>query len=72
MKGRSADGDRSESELATNIRKATSVEETAPKRKHVRSCIVYTWDHKSSLSFWTGLKMLVFSFIEILLRRLHT
>ena len=40
-----------------NIRKATSIEETAPKRKHVRACIVYTWDHKSSASFWSGMKV---------------
>jgi ANTH domain-containing protein len=54
---------RSEGELAINIRKATSIEETAPKRKHVRSCIVYTWDHKSSGAFWAGMKVLVlFSF----------
>ncbi|WEW57506.1 sla2 Src-like adaptor 2 [Emydomyces testavorans] len=33
------------------------LEETAPKRKHVRSCIVYTWDHKSSASFWAGMKV---------------
>lgn len=51
---------RSEQELAINIKKATSPEETAPKRKHVRSCIVYTWDHKSGQSFWTGLKVCVF------------
>jgi hypothetical protein len=25
--------------------------------KHVRSCIVYTWDHKSSASFWQGMKV---------------
>lgn len=48
---------RSEAELAVNIKKATSPEETAPKRKHVRSCIVYTWDHKSSQSFWGGMKV---------------
>ena len=48
---------RSEAELAINIRKATSAEETAPKRKHVRSCIVYTWDHKSAQSFWAGMKV---------------
>jgi huntingtin-interacting protein 1-related protein len=48
---------RSEAELAVNIKKATSPEETAPKRKHVRSCIVYTWDHKSSQSFWAGMKV---------------
>ncbi|RMD44178.1 hypothetical protein DV735_g1009, partial [Chaetothyriales sp. CBS 134920] len=55
--GRSADASRTESDLVINIRKATSIEETAPKRKHVRSCIVYTWDHKSSLSFWGGMKV---------------
>ncbi|EHA20069.1 hypothetical protein ASPNIDRAFT_178971, partial [Aspergillus niger ATCC 1015] len=46
-----------ETDLAINIRKATSIEETAPKRKHVRSCIVYTWDHKSSSAFWAGMKV---------------
>ncbi|KAK4200254.1 ANTH domain-containing protein [Triangularia verruculosa] len=54
---RSLDHTKSEAELAINIKKATSPDETAPKRKHVRSCIVYTWDHKSSLSFWAGLKV---------------
>ncbi|KKK25874.1 cytoskeleton assembly control protein [Aspergillus ochraceoroseus] len=34
-----------------------TAEETAPKRKHVRSCIVYTWDHKSSAAFWAGMKV---------------
>ncbi|KAK0703418.1 ANTH domain-containing protein [Lasiosphaeria miniovina] len=48
---------RSEAELSINIKKATSPEESAPKRKHVRSCIVYTWDHKSSQSFWAGMKV---------------
>ena len=48
---------KAETELIVNIRKATSIEETAPKRKHVRKCIVYTWDHKSSGSFWNGIKV---------------
>ncbi|KAL1981239.1 hypothetical protein VTN96DRAFT_2952 [Rasamsonia emersonii] len=48
---------RTEADLAINIRKATSIDETAPKRKHVRSCIVYTWDHKSSNAFWAGMKV---------------
>lgn len=48
---------RTEADLAINIRKATSIEESAPKRKHVRSCIVYTWDHKSSAAFWAGMKV---------------
>ncbi|PWY79397.1 ANTH-domain-containing protein [Aspergillus sclerotioniger CBS 115572] len=50
-------GTSTETDLAINIRKATSIEETAPKRKHVRSCIVYTWDHKSSVAFWAGMKI---------------
>ncbi|KAJ2903365.1 hypothetical protein MKZ38_010030 [Zalerion maritima] len=54
---RSLDHTKSEQELSVNIRKATNAEETAPKRKHVRSCIVYTWDHKSSQSFWQGMKV---------------
>lgn len=48
---------KSDNDLAINIRKATSIEETAPKRKHVRSCIVYTWDHKTSAGFWQGMKV---------------
>ncbi|KAL1972336.1 hypothetical protein VTN31DRAFT_7555 [Thermomyces dupontii] len=48
---------RTEADLSINIRKATSIDETAPKRKHVRSCIVYTWDHKSSAAFWAGMKV---------------
>lgn len=48
---------RSDQELAINIKKATSADETAPKRKHVRACIVYTWDHRSSQAFWAGLKV---------------
>lgn len=55
---RNVDHSKSEGELANSIRKATSTEESAPKRKHVRSCIVYTWDHKSSGAFWTGMKVL--------------
>ncbi|KAI0162198.1 ANTH domain-containing protein [Xylariaceae sp. FL1272] len=54
---RSLDHTKSEAELAIHIRKATNVDETAPKRKHVRACIVYTWDHKSSQSFWGGVKV---------------
>ncbi|KAF1365690.1 ANTH-domain-containing protein [Lizonia empirigonia] len=54
---RNVDMGKQESELAINIRKATSIEEVSPKRKHVRACIVYTWDHKSSASFWQGMKV---------------
>lgn len=45
-------------DLATSIKKACSPDETAPKRKHVRACIVYTWDHKSGKEFWTQVKIL--------------
>ncbi|RCH87740.1 sla2 Src like adaptor 2, partial [Rhizopus stolonifer] len=49
--------DKAESELAQSIRKACSIEETAPKQKHVRKCIVYTWDHRSSALIWNILKV---------------
>lgn len=55
--GRNVDLSKQEAELANNIRKATSIDETAPKRKHVRACIVYTWDHRSSTGFWNGMKV---------------
>ena len=54
---------RTDRELAVNIQKATNPEETAPKRKHVRSCIVYTWDNKSALAFWAGMKVYVASLL---------
>ncbi|CAM9019457.1 unnamed protein product [Wickerhamomyces anomalus] len=48
---------KSEADLQTSIRKACSTDETAPKRKHVRACIVYTWDHKSAKAFWNSIKI---------------
>lgn len=45
-----------ESALAEHVRKAVSPVETAPKQKHVRSCIIYAWDHMSSKSVWHALK----------------
>jgi len=33
-----------------------------PPGKHVRSCIVYTWDHKSSQAFWAAMKVSVYIF----------
>ncbi|KAH9004049.1 cytoskeleton assembly control protein [Lactarius hatsudake] len=54
---RPVDKDKAEQELIVNIKKATSTEETAPKQKHVRKCIVYTWDYHSSISFWSGLRV---------------
>lgn len=55
---RPVDNDKAEQELSLNIKKATSPEEAAPKQKHVRKCIVYTWDYHSSASIWTGLRVL--------------
>ncbi|CAI4049464.1 hypothetical protein SKDZ_14G0860 [Saccharomyces kudriavzevii ZP591] len=49
---------RIDSDLQKALKKACSVEETAPKRKHVRACIVYTWDHQSSKAVFTTLKTL--------------
>ncbi|EPY53376.1 huntingtin-interacting protein [Schizosaccharomyces cryophilus OY26] len=52
-----ADHMQSDASLVTSVRKATSVDETAPKRKHVRSCIVFTWDHHTARPFWTAVKV---------------
>ncbi|OCH86047.1 cytoskeleton assembly control protein [Obba rivulosa] len=54
---RPVDKDKAEAELVVNIKKATNPDESAPKQKHVRKCIVYTWDYHSSISFWTGLRV---------------
>ncbi|KAG8965587.1 sla2 Src-like adaptor 2 [Tulasnella sp. 419] len=54
---RPVDKDKAEAELTLNIKKATSPEETAPKQKHVRKCIMFTWDYHTSLSIWTGLRV---------------
>ncbi|KAJ3116384.1 sla2 Src-like adaptor 2 [Phlyctochytrium bullatum] len=43
-------------ELAVHIKKALSTEEAAPKQKHVRACIMYTWDVKGSGSVWMGIR----------------
>lgn len=48
---------RTDQELAISIKKATSSDEISPKRKHVRACIVYTWDHRSAQAFWSGIKV---------------
>jgi huntingtin-interacting protein 1-related protein len=47
-----------EQDLLSHVRKATKCKETAPKQKHVRSCVVYTWDHKTSRTFWNALRLL--------------
>jgi hypothetical protein len=54
---RYVDRDKAEKELAEHIRKATTPDETPPKQKHVRGCIVFTWDFKSSTSFWHGIQV---------------
>ncbi|KZO95904.1 ANTH-domain-containing protein [Calocera viscosa TUFC12733] len=54
---RPVDKDKAEAELAITIKKATNADETAPKQKHVRRCIVYTWDYHSSQSLWAGLRV---------------
>ncbi|KAF5368533.1 hypothetical protein D9758_002298 [Tetrapyrgos nigripes] len=54
---RPVDKDKAEQELVVHIKKATSPEESAPKQKHVRKCIVFTWDYHSSISFWSGLRV---------------
>lgn len=50
---------RSEQELAINIKKATNPDETAPKRKHVRAAIVYSWDTKNGNAIFAALKVCV-------------
>lgn len=53
---RPVDRDKAEADLMLHIKKATSAEESAPKQKHVRACIVYTWDYRSSSSVWQGFR----------------
>ncbi|CAL9733108.1 protein Sla2p [Monosporozyma unispora] len=50
----------SEHDLQKTLKKACSIEETAPKRKHVRACIVYTWDNKSARAIFQTLKSQAF------------
>ena len=45
-----------EYDLQKSLKKACSIEETVPKRKHVRTCIVYTWDNKSAKLIFQILK----------------
>lgn len=48
---------RAEVDLQIAVRKACTSDEVPPKRKHVRACIVYTWDHKNSRAFWSAVKI---------------
>ncbi|BGP39044.1 sla2 Src-like adaptor 2 [Rhodotorula kratochvilovae] len=54
---RPVDKDKAEAELNNAIKKATNPDETAPKQKHVRKAIVYTWDYRSSASIWSALRV---------------
>ncbi|KAJ2992081.1 sla2 Src-like adaptor 2 [Globomyces sp. JEL0801] len=45
-----------EDDLAMALKKALTPDETAPKQKHVRAMILYTWDMKGSGSVWNALK----------------
>lgn len=40
-----------------HVKKAVTSVETAPKQKHVRSCIVFAWDCQTSLPIWSALRM---------------
>lgn len=57
LPSRPVDRDKAEADLAMHIKKACSPDETSPKQKHVRKCIVYTWDYHTSASVWTGLRV---------------
>ncbi|EHK22522.1 uncharacterized protein TRIVIDRAFT_179842 [Trichoderma virens Gv29-8] len=54
---RTTEHTKTDQELAVSIKKATNPDEISPKRKHVRACIVYTWDHRSSQPFWAAMKV---------------
>jgi hypothetical protein len=45
-----------EQELLSSIRKALTPDENAPKQKHIRAAILYTWDYKNGNAFYAGLK----------------
>ena len=46
---------RAEVDLQTSVKKLVMLMKY-PKRKHVRACIVYTWDHKTLVPFGMLLK----------------
>lgn len=47
---RPVDRDKAEHDLALNIKKATSPEETAPKQKHVRSWFLFHFSESKNFS----------------------
>lgn len=48
---------RSEVDLQNAVKKACNNDEVPPKRKHVRACIVDSWDQKNSRAFWNAIKV---------------
>lgn len=60
----------SEADLQKILKKACSIDESAPKRKHVRACIVFTWDHASARAVFSALKSMPFTDHEIQLFKL--
>ncbi|KAJ1676578.1 sla2 Src-like adaptor 2, partial [Spiromyces aspiralis] len=56
ISARIGDRRRAEEDLAKHIKKAVSIDETSPKYKHVRKMILFTWDFKTSIPVWEGLK----------------
>lgn len=52
-------GNRSQTYAIPKHQKRFAEKAYALTGKHVRACIVYTWDHKSSQSFWAGMKVYV-------------
>lgn len=58
MPSRPVDKEKAEQELSQNVKKAVTAEEVAPKAKHVRKCILYTWDYHTALSVYNSLRVL--------------
>jgi hypothetical protein len=49
--------ERADSELGEHVKKAVDPVEDAPKAKHVRCIVTYTWDYRTTLPFWNFLMM---------------
>ncbi|CCD25712.1 Sla2p NDAI_0F03940 [Naumovozyma dairenensis CBS 421] len=56
---------RADADLQKALKKACSIEETAPKRKHVRACIVYTWENQTAGPLFQTLKNMPFMNDEV-------